>query len=71
MSSFMSLFLEQFIERPLAAIIFGVDVLGHGLSAGQTIDAVISRMVPALSCTQEFKGEARDATNGDHEVKPE
>ena len=67
----MSLFLEQFIERPLAAFIFGVDVLGQGLSAGQTIDGVISRMVHTLSCTQELRSEPRGDTTGDQDVKTE
>ena len=68
MSSLINLFLEQFIERPLAAFIFGVEVLGQGLSAGQTVDGVISRLVHNLSCTQELGGEPDDDTTGSHEV---
>jgi len=65
----MRLLLKQFIERPLAAFIFGVEMLGKGLPIGQTIDGMISRMIHTLSCRQEPISERDGDTLADQKLK--
>jgi hypothetical protein len=45
----MTLMLKQCIERPLAAFVVSVEILGQGLQGDQTIDAIASRIVHTLS----------------------
>jgi hypothetical protein len=46
----VSLMVEQFIERALAAFIFSVEILGEVLEREQTIDGTVSRIIHTLSC---------------------
>ena len=56
---------EQFIERPLAAFISSVEILGQGLEGGQTVDAIMGRIIHTLSCTSGRAGETwNGATDG-------
>ena len=59
---------EQFIERPLAAFISSVEILGQGLQGGQTVDAIVGRIIHTLSCTSDRRSETRNgATTADRE----
>lgn len=66
----MQWLVEQFIERPLAAFISSVEILGQGLQGGQTIDAVVGRIIHTLSCTSDRRSESENVvTTGDREGK--
>ncbi len=51
---------EQFIERPLAAFISSVEILGQGLQGGQTVDAIVSRIIHNLSCASDRGSEPKN-----------
>jgi hypothetical protein len=66
----MQWLVEQFIERPVSAFVSSVEILGQGLQGGQTIDAVVSRIIHTLSCTSGRTSEMRNgATIDDREVR--
>lgn len=66
----MQWLVEQFIERPLSAFISSVEILGQGLQGGQTIDAVVGRIIHTLSCSSEGRSEPESVvTTGDREGK--
>jgi hypothetical protein len=56
---------EQFIERPLVAFISSVEILGQGLQGGQTIDAMISRVIHTLSCAPGRNNERENESTTD------
>jgi hypothetical protein len=56
----MQWLVEQFVERPLAAFISSVEILGHGLQRGQTFDAIVGRIIHTLSCPCHRSGEPED-----------
>ena len=56
----MSWLVEQFIERPLAAFISSVEILGQGLQGGQAIDAIVSRIIHTLSCAADRGSEPKN-----------
>lgn len=51
----MRYLVQQFIERPLAAFISSVEILGEGLRTEQTIDGIVSRLVHTLSSPPDRK----------------
>jgi len=61
----MSWLVEQFIERPLAAFISSVEILGQGLQGGQAIDAIVSRIVHTLSCAADRGSELENVPQTD------
>ena len=68
----MQWMVEQFIERPVSAFVSSVEILGQGLQGGQTIDAMVSRIIHALSCTSGLTSEMRNgAATDDREGKRE
>ena len=66
----MQWLVEQFIERPLAAFVSSVEILGQGLQGGQTIDAIVGRIIHTLSCTSDGRSELENVPQtGDREDK--
>lgn len=53
----MRWFVEQFFERPLAAFISSVEILGQDLKGQQMIDAIVGRIIHSLSCPSECGSE--------------
>ena len=70
--SLITRLLEQFIERPLVAFIFSVEILGQGLQGDQTIDGIVSRIIHTLSCPLDRSSEREKVvTTGDREAERE
>lgn len=64
----MTWFVEQFFERPLAAFISSVEILGQDLKGQQMIDAIVGRIIHSLSCRSECGSERENVvTTGDRE----
>ena len=61
---------EQFVARPVAAFISSIEILGEGLQGGQTIDAIVGRVIHTLSCASN-RGSVPDnaPANDDREGK--
>ncbi len=64
----MQWLVEQFIERPLSAFVSSVEILGQGLQGGQTIDAIVGRIIHTLSCPPDGRSEREEVvTTSDRE----
>jgi len=60
---------EQFIARPVAALLSSVEILGEGFQGGQTIDAIVGRVIHTLSCPSDHKSAAENLSATDDEEK--
>jgi hypothetical protein len=49
---------DQFIGRPLMALISSVEILREELQAEQTVDGVLSRAIHILSCPPNYESDS-------------
>jgi hypothetical protein len=56
---------EQFIERPLKAVMLTFEIFGEGFQGEQTIDAIVGRIIHTLSCPSDRKTETESAQQTD------
>jgi len=65
----MNWLFEQFIERPLAALTSSIEILGEGLETGQSIDAIVGRVIHTMSCPAGGAGQSDSPTIEEREGK--
>jgi len=61
---------EQFVGRPLIALVSSIEILCEQLETEQTIDGVLSRAIHTLSCPPDPKNDSEQREKLEQRVRP-